>query len=99
VRGPSFRDLAKGWGRFSLASVLAYNVPGPSPTWRAAATHSKHLHLRNRSVTTPIVNSPVFNDLQPLALLFAAFSPLVSFLFTSLRTLFCGPGGWGGDYG
>ena len=39
--------------------------------------------------------SRLFKKLPSLALLFAALLPLVSFIFSSLQTLFCRPRGWG----
>ena len=49
----------------------------------------RYLHLPNRPGTTPIVNSSVFMTLWTLVQFSAVVSPLLSFLFSSLQTLFC----------
>src|ERR1700758_1240948 len=52
------------------------------------------LYLRDRPGADPIVNHPVFSGLRPLVPLFAGISPLVSFLFSNLQTLFAHTGGY-----
>jgi hypothetical protein len=80
------------WSRL----VPARRKPSPTRTFPFSASLRSLSELSASALSFLFLKSRLFNRLRPLAPLFAAFSPLVSFLFSNLQPLFCRPGGWGG---
>jgi hypothetical protein len=77
----------------ALSSAFTHFDRGGRGFTRLSPFNNRRLLPSHQSRVTSH-KSRVFKKLPPLCPLFAAFSPLVSFLFSNLQTLFCRPGGW-----